>query len=213
MKPICVISLFLITFTNYAFAQSSPWIGIRNGISISKMKFDPWGDNFDFRKSMVSYSGGLQIEYLNHTYWSVVSNISYVQKGGIRINDTFSNRPTSERWELHYLSLDTQFKAKLPLHRFTPYVTIGPRVDYLTGYNHYFKEWNDVFTLAKRSYGIRYGIGVRYEVGRIGIFVDWLNNYNFNKVYDSKEYPNPALNRFTLSDQTMLLYLGTSLKI
>jgi hypothetical protein len=89
--------------------------------------------------------------------FNVSSNIGFLRKGG---KDSFILRNETEeqvgeiivKAKLDYLSVNTTFDLKFPIKdRIFPFISIGPRFDYLISCSHEFYQLNQINGLIKNE--------------------------------------------------------------
>jgi len=156
----------------------------------------PIFSDLDNREAKGFYSG-IDIEYFSSKYFSLSTGIGFFQKGG---KFDWGNRAIKSN--LDYLTFDTKIKVKYELNSFTPYIIIGPRIDYLLKFNGpEFEEFFRYNILNKYNYGLVYGLGVQYDFKKIILGLSWQNNASFNPiVVNDGEYMRPP---FRIIDKSM----------
>ena len=89
---------------------------------------------------------------------------------------------TSTASELfNYLSVNTLFNFKYHIkERWTPFVGVGPRIDFLINHDHTFQYFDNRGILQKESYGVVAAVGVRYTFSTFLLGVRAEHLYNFN---------------------------------
>jgi hypothetical protein len=65
--------------------------------------------------------------------------------------------------------------------------------------------------MNKINYGLRYGLGVQYDFGKLILGLAWKNNLNFNPVAEINGI-NP-LYKTIVSDKTMIFNLDFGIKL
>lgn len=180
--------LFLLGmfFANIIIGQT---IHIHVGPSISKLKWDRIGSNFDplYNQTLLSYSVFGGIDYFDKKYMDLSSNIGMISKGG---KDKFEyrdqngeviNQELEERATLNYLSLNTMINFKYANKKaVTPFIGIGPRIDYLVKSSKEFDALEEIDELKRTSVGLIFGGGLNYAISKIqfGIRADYYLDFN-----------------------------------
>ena len=130
------------------------------------------------------------MNYLNRKFYNITSNFGFLQKGTIgQISDInggkYQNANTSttdiQKPKLDYFSFNTVIDIKYPLtNKISPFVSVGPRVDYLLNFSRDFEWLNNKNSLMDISYGLILGIGIKYELSKIelGMRADYYLNFN-----------------------------------
>ena len=163
----------------FSYSSFSQIIKFQPGISLSNtdLKYNSGYWQYS-NKTLIGYSMFIGIDYLNDKYYNLSTNVGVVKKGGT----VTATAPDEPIWRfnlnLDYLSLNTTFEVKYPLkYRITPFLSYGPRLDYLlndnslSGYNQF-------------NYGILMGGGLKYDVNNFQIAIRsdyYLNFATINK--------------------------------
>lgn len=208
------MKIFLLTFgllLSFFIAKSQKIssVSISYGISHSDLKWDYDANNSIINlgllgsKSINGFYCNADIESFESKYFALVTGIGFYQKGAL---DEFPTERdgfvSSLKWNLDYITIDTKLRAKIKLKKFSPYLLVGPRLDYLVRFSSEFDEYDQLAKLNKINYGLRGGIGVQYFIDNFIVGVGWENNFNFNPIVDNNgEYIRPV---FTIDDKTMI---------
>lgn len=131
------------------------------------------------------------LDYLEKKYFNLSSNIGFIRKGGRGFRfyvDPFGMPliGTKEKATIDYLSFINIVDIKYPIkEKIIPYLSIGPRVDYMISSNNNFKNTTTNYTMNKFSFGLNLCVGIKYQFSRfqIGVRGDYL--VNFNKISSS----------------------------
>jgi len=161
------------------------------------------------------------IAYLDLKYFNLHSNIGFIQKGGkdsipvataigeVGDKQLFKNR-------LNFLTLNTTANLKLPIKDLlTPYLFVGPRVDFLVSYKEeaiFLEQFDNADKLNKVIYGFVTGAGFDLYIKQFLIGTVFSYYFNFNKLVDytsDTEITNIPEVTNTVADQTFT----TNLKI
>ncbi len=106
-------------------------IRIDNGISMSSFYAGP--------ENMVSYSVFGGINYWQHKWFSLSSEIGYLRQGGkFKYSEPFISEDNVKTWDhkngyekYDYLQANTTFRLNTPTYPFYFYVGVGPRLNFL----------------------------------------------------------------------------------
>ena len=128
------IFLFLLSslFIKDVQAQFIKGFGLNAGATFSKQKWE--GSNPDF-VSQKKYKAGLNtagfIEYIDHKYYRMVSELQFNMKGARESIDSLKGF----KYRANYLSFNNFFKIRQELYDVTPYALAGPRLEFLLNSN------------------------------------------------------------------------------
>jgi len=209
MKYLKLLTLTLL-ITGNIFSQT---LKIQTGTSLSKLDWQINTIGFEYlNETLVGFSIFGGIEYLNKDYFNLSTNIGYLVKGGKDEYD-FVNL-TSEilmrkekKVKLNYITLNTLLDFKYPINdKIIPFVSIGPRIDYLLSYSDVLDKLDEINELDKLSFGLSVGAGVRYQLSKVrfGIRTDYYVNFN-----EIAEWPSQSGNLGgKISDKTLLINLS-----
>lgn len=208
-KSLIIAFLIHVTISNAQFVDR---ISFNYGITSSDLqwKFDPSYPLPTFNdianRNLNGFYSGIDIDYLKSKFFALSTGIGFYQKGA---KYDWGNR--ASKLDLSYLTLDTKVKVKYDFNNFTPYLVIGPRIDYLLQFSGAFDDYDRLGMINKINYGLRYGLGIQYDFGKIILGLAWKNNGSFNSIVDNKgEYINPP---FTIKDKTMVFNLDFGIKL
>ena len=195
MKKIYLI-LILFSVVSTSQAQLIRNYGLKIGATISNQEwnystlpidFDPdnrWGLNL-----------GVFTEFLDIPYFSLVTELNYVQKGMIEedIPVTTVTNPdgTGEyvTWDtrVDYLNLCALGKLRLDFSLFTPYLLIGPKVDFEINLINSLGLTNEVEdNYNKIIYGVKLGGGTEIKLTSFSILAEIIYDYNFNDLFENE---------------------------
>jgi hypothetical protein len=86
---------------------------------------------------------------------------------------TETGEPNGEKTEkayLDYLTVNTTLDVKYPIKdRIIPFISVGPRCDYLTSYSKEFDGLNNINALKDYNIGFILGGGLKYDLLKIQI--------------------------------------------
>ena len=153
-------------FSHTASAQFIHSLEYKAGVSVSALE---WNISNSFAASnlfpddYIGIATAFKINYLNHKYWNLSTQIGYTQCGGsitLPFTDVTGN-PLGEKTlheRMDYVNLIALFEIKFPIKKFTPYFKIGPHLDYLSSAFSYADNFN------RFNYGLDIGGGITYTL-------------------------------------------------
>jgi hypothetical protein len=181
------LTAFVVLLLLVPLASAAQLLNLQFGPSFSKLdsRIGRMPTTF-LDQTRIDPSVFIGVEYLEKRYWSISSNIGYVRKGGKEpwanvdsSGNVISTSTASETFD--YLSVNTLFNFKFPIkERWTPYVSVGPRIDFLVNHDHTFQYFDDLGFLQRESYGVVAAIGLRYTFSTFLLGVRAEHLYNFN---------------------------------
>jgi hypothetical protein len=143
-KPIKIMKhlnllVFGLLLSNLAFGQT---LKIQTGTTLSQLDWKLGILDIDpYSETMIGYSVFAGMDYLENMYFNLSSNFGFIRKGGkgtitftTETGETIDEK--TEKAKLNYFSVNTTFDLKYPIKdRIIPYISVGPRFDYLTSYS------------------------------------------------------------------------------
>lgn len=182
-------SLLLTTFVLFFFhASKGQIIKVQAGSTVSNLDWEV-GNISAYDKSLIGYTVFLGIDYLKKKSINLSSNFGFIKKGGrseIQLTDIEGNpigTTSTEKATLKYLSFNTQIEYNhQPERTFSPFVSAGPRVDYLIDHSGHFDLLENSGDLKNFSLGIILGTGLKYNVGKAQLSLRAERYINFNKI-------------------------------
>jgi len=194
MKKIYLI-LILFTFISNSQAQLIRGFGVKIGATIANEDWDYSYLPTDFEPdNRWGLNLGVFTEFLNIPYFSLVTELNYVQKGMTEefpVTTTTNPDGTGEyiTWDtrVDYLNLSALGKFRLDLSRFIPYILLGPKIDFEINQENSL-DWTNVVeeNFNEVMYGFKIGIGSEVELGTFNLFAEILYDYNFNELYENE---------------------------
>lgn len=168
------------------FSINAQTINIQAGTAISHLDWELNYYHPDYPQSIVGYSFFVGMEYLDKKYINLSSNIGMIRKGGMwdeLLLDIERNFIMSypRKATLDYLSANTLIDFKYPVtDRFIPFISVGPRVDFLVNRNARFEVYKEEGFLNEVAYGILAGAGIKLVNGKsiIGFRFDYYADMN-----------------------------------
>ena len=204
-------------FTSLTYGQI---IKIQGGISSSTIDWKL--DNINlvpmYENNKVSYSVFAGLDYWDKQYFNLSSNIGLVRKGGKGEMQLFNEMamPTgtiTQKASLDYISINTLIELKYPIKEsILPFISIGPRFDYLINSSKHFDSLKDVDELNSTSLGMLLGGGIKYDLLKIQLGIRFDYYVNFNKVADWENVPYTQNGEVKDNTFTINLTIGYKLK-
>jgi hypothetical protein len=210
---VCLIFMFLLN-AGYSYSQI---INIQGGASFSKLDWK-LGDNTEiFKNSLTGYSAFVGIDYMNSKFFNLSSNLGMIRKGGrdkiVYVSDIGVEPGINDNIaSLDYVSINTTVEMKMPIQdKIIPFLSIGPRLDFLVLSNNIFDEVKKIDGFKKVSFGLLLGAGLKYDLSQwqIGVRADYC--LNFTKIADWPAQSNYL--GLNINDQTILLNLTIGYKL
>lgn len=173
MKRLTILSISLLV-ASFSFGQI---ITLQAGKSFSSLNWDAGLSTIDkTNKTLVGYSYFVGVDYLDRKYFNLSCNFGIIKKGG-QITKTVVTASGMQLYDesfsstLDFISINTTFVLKYSFYHLIPFLSAGPRFDYLL---------NDYGEYNKSNYGLILGGGLKYEFRQmlLGIRADYYLNFN-----------------------------------
>jgi hypothetical protein len=123
------------------------------------------------------------LDYFEHQYYNISTNIGYIVRAEEE-NVTQNMREMGYPYwknELEYVSLNTTLDIKYPINNISPFLSIGPRIDFLIDNTRKFELYKPDY-LNKKVYGMIIGCGVKYDLKRVQVGIRGDYYFNFNEI-------------------------------
>ncbi len=188
-----VIGLLLSSIT---FGQV---INLQTGVSVSKLDWQAGIlDENMFNRPLVRPTILVGLDYFDHTYFNLSSNMGIIQKGGkgeIKlVNELGVDKGTSTITEIfNYYTFNTAIEFKYPIQKkIFPFISIGARADVIFG-NHSSFDFDkknisvydrDDFDKNRFNYGVNLGGGIKYHFSKLQIGLRSDYYFNFRNIAD-----------------------------
>ena len=197
MKIIYLV-LIPLAIISTSQAQIIRAYGFKIGATSSSQVWDytiDWLSDFDFTpETRWGINVGVFSEFFNIPYFSLVTELNYIQKGmkeDVPVTTVTNPDGTGEyiTWDtrVDYLNLSALGKLRLELNLFIPYILLGPKIDFEINQEHSLgsadiveENFNEVM------YGLKIGIGSEVKLSTINILAEILYDYNFNDLYENE---------------------------
>jgi len=171
MRKIIIILIGLLAYIKTSYCQT---INIQAGETLSKLNWvfetNPYGYIQDgYIQTYHGKSVFVGIDYLDHQFFNLSSNIGFLQTGGQSVAMFYVSsgdlvREVGINAYLNYLSFNTSLEIKYPFKfKLTPFLNIGPRIDFLVSKN---ISNSSLTNLSPVSTGLILGGGIKYNFGR-----------------------------------------------
>lgn len=121
-----VFSLFLCSLTD-AKAQFFQGVGLTLGGNMSNQRWQI--DTIDYNKNQkfkFGFNGSLFVEYINHEYIRMITEVQYFQEGS-------KSKLTGDKIKTDYACFNNFLKLRQELYDVTPYFLMGPKFKYIVG--------------------------------------------------------------------------------
>lgn len=211
--------LILIGLT-IAILINGQTIKIQGGTSISKLDWVPKGLNLDpvYHEAIISYSIFGGFDFLEKQYSNLSSSIGMIRKGGKSEFPVYDQNleligQIMQKPFLDYLSINTTIDLKYELIKaISPFLSFGPRFDYIINSSNHFDSLKDINELKKSTFGLILGVGLRYDLSKfhLGLRSDYY--YDFTKIADWTIDNTAIGGEVTANTYTINLTLGYRLR-
>ncbi len=163
-------------------------------MSIANQTWESKSINF---KNVYDYKTGINLsltaDFLEKKYFVLAADLGFIQKGGIlKIETTTQNNPepfsqTQDfKSTFNYLTISPNIRFKYDINSFSPYLTIGPRVDYLISYAENMNSTLSKEFFSNSVFGISYGAGVQYNKLNTSFLLELQHHYDITPIKDSE---------------------------
>ena len=204
MRTYIVFIIFLVCSANENLRAQN--LKINSGLSFSSLNFKIGEVNL-YDSRIKSFHTSLGVDYLEHKYFFISSEIGLIEKGGQEANislmsiggDVMKYFDRVEKW--NFIHFNTTFRIKYPFNTFHLYAGFGPKFDILLGSNSFDGK-------SFESYGInRYSFGFKPEIGTNTILTNKISaGLNLSYLIDIGDF---AKNEFvTISNNTWIMMLS-----
>lgn len=185
--------LFLI-LTIWGCSAYSQTIYLKLGTSLSKLGLTyiyQAGTEQQYDDPLLSYALSTGVEYLQHKYFSISSDLLLYKSGGKYSTDEMNTNfvfISPDKISVSYLSLGSSFNFDPINNKYKLQLSFGPRLDYIIGgvknepYN-----WIDKANgLNKLNYGFTAGAGLFYNLNEYVLGVEAQYLYRLRKLSELK---------------------------
>jgi len=193
MKKHIIFVILTSIVTINLFSQN---LKINNGLSFSSMNFK-FGDTKLFNSEIQSYCISLGVDYLNHKYYYLSSEIGLIKQGGKEYNypieqDVLGN--IIERW--NYFHINTTFRIKYAFDDNQIYAGFGPKLDILSDSKNFNNKGFTGYQLNNLSFGFKPELGFNKFLNNniyIGLNLSYLLNIRY---FAKSEFNQISINTY-----------------
>jgi hypothetical protein len=215
MKKTILILLLSVS----GFCAYSQTFHLNLGTSLSKLDWNyiyQEGNEQQYHDPLLGYALSTGVEYLEHKYYSVSSDLSFYKSGGKYSSEELNSNFVFEspsKISVSYLSLSSSFNVNPINNKFRLQLSAGPRIDYIIGgvkKDPY--AWIDERDgLNKLNYGINMGIGLYYNLDKYIFGINSQYLLRMRKLADLQPSLNPGLSFGGVRASEQIFLLGFSL--
>lgn len=192
-----IIYLFLITLclSTTSQAQIIRSFGLKVGATNSSEYWER-NDNLPDMdpENRWGFNVGIFSELFNTKYLTLVTEANYFQKGmkeDLPVTTITNPDGTGEyiTWDtrVDYINFSALGKMRLDLNKISPYILIGPKVDFQINIESSFGFLNEVEkNFNEVMYGLRIGAGSEFQFESFSLLAEILYDYNFNNLYENE---------------------------
>ncbi|MDR0231092.1 MAG: PorT family protein [Dysgonamonadaceae bacterium] len=210
------VGLLLIGLIITIFANGQI-VKIQFGTSISKMNGEITNIDVNslYDETFIGYPIFVGIDYFDRKFFNLSSNIGMIRRGGKREMlvpaDPFGMvmRTITEEATLDYLSINTMVDFKYRIkEKVSPFISIGPRFDYLVSSSKHFIVLELLDDLNSTSIGLIFGGGVKYDISNLqfGLRADYY--LDFTKVAEWSAKEDRAAGKVSINTFVISLTVG-----
>ncbi len=195
MKKVCFV-FALIFAVSSSQAQIIRGYGLKVGTTISNQAWEYSNSSglsdlsFD-SDSRVGLNIGIFSEFLDIPFISIVTEANYIQKGmkkELPVTTTTHPDGTGEffTWKtrVDYINISAFGKLRFNFGIFTPYVMIGPKIDFEINKKDSFGQVNVVAeNYNKNRFGFKVGIGSEINLLVFNLLAEFIYEMEFNELY------------------------------
>lgn len=211
----------LLIITAITILANGQTIKIQVGTSISKLDWQLKGMNIDpfFNETSIGFSIFAGLDYLDKQSYNLSSNIGMVRKGGkgkavlTGLSGDITGQTITEKPTLDYLSVNTKIDLKYRIKgNFAPFVSFGPRLDYLLNSSKHFDSLDEIDELKSTSVGLILGGGLKYEVSGLQFELGADYYLDFTKIADWTIESTGISGKVTVDTFTLNMSIGYKIK-
>ncbi len=206
-----VIGLLLSSIT---FGQV---INLQTGVSVSKLDWEVGNQDKIFNNSLVHPTILVGLDYFDHTYFNLSSNMGMIQKGGkdeikfTNAQGTYEGTGTITQI-LSYYTFNTGIEFKYPIQKkIFPFISIGARADVMFGNYSNFDSGNKNINIYYRNnfdknyfnYGVNLGGGIKYHFSKLQLGLRSDYYFSFRNITDRPKKGNVGSSK--IKDKTFTI--------
>lgn len=182
-RVIPVIVIVLLSATLAVEGQFIGGVGLKAGVSLANQSHQITPIDYTLETDPVmGPAAGIFLEAFRGEHFSFQTDLVFVAKGSktntqsVTINhldndNIVVNEGDPKVSKFYYLTLSPMARYRIELESITPYVLLGPRVDFLLKY-----ETDSDYPLEEQNKvipGLTGGVGVEYNLKGLGIFMEF----------------------------------------
>jgi hypothetical protein len=187
MKNILILFLFLSIFDSTLFSQTIRIQGAYITSKIQSTKKDVELGRQNYTDPIHTFRPSIGVDFFERKYYNVSATVGLTRKGGVGQHEetVWGGDIRKETFEtrIDYVSMSLAFEGGYPIHMVTPFVSAGPRFDYMTRFsqdqNRYMKE----ISPYNYSFGINVGGGFKFNYGKYLLGARYDHLYSFTPVH------------------------------
>jgi opacity protein-like surface antigen len=193
------LTLILFSFISTSQAQFVRGFGFKAGTTISNQDWQYSNSSglsgLSFEPdSRAGWNIGIFIELLDIPLLSIVTEVNYAQKGMKQeVPVTTVNQPDGTgdfvTWNtrVDYLNISAFGKLRLNVGLFTPYILLGPKIDFEINKETSFDQLNEVEeNFNKNIFGFKVGVGTEINLLSLNLLAEILYDADFNELYENQ---------------------------
>lgn len=185
MKKKIIIILLIFSISPVVNAQIIKSVGIKSGISLSDQswKYSLYYQLYSIKSSIGLYDV-ITADFIIKKHWDIAADFGIYKSRGKSLNEEMHTHEVNNFTnKLSFLTFSPNLKLKTDFYHFTPYITIGPRMDY---YLNDLSEVNvsDKIVFKPLQIGFNAGIGLNYHINNIALIAEYQYLYNFTNIID-----------------------------
>jgi len=189
MKTLFTLMLIVLTLSSATHSQVLRGYGIKAGVTVADQDWHyPFNWDPDNR---TGFNAGVFAEFLNHPFFSVVTELNYVQKGMMQeVLITTEEYPEGTKymtWEnrIDYLNVSALAKLRLNYGIVKPYLLAGPKIDFEIG-KHLMPYENVPKRFPASIYGFKVGLGTELNLMGINFLAEFVYDSDLKDLYKSE---------------------------
>ena len=212
-------SLLLLSGIILTNILSGQVVKLQTGTAISKLDWKINGINTEeYNDYSINYSCLIGFDYPVHKSIDISCNTGYICKGGqsdVQYLTATGTKTKTEKVKLNYLTLNTGIDIKFPVAKYViPYISVGQRLDYLTGSSGNTDQLLEFDELKDFVFGFLIGGGVKFDLGRIlfGFRADYYLNTGNIAEYNT-DYYGTGLGKSVIKNNLILVNFTIGYKL
>lgn len=189
-----VIFFFLVSISS-SYSQILKGYGIKIGGTISHQNWDytPISPVRGFDPdNKIGFNIGVFAELIDIPNLRLVTELNYVQKGIqkeiVKTESEYPDGVGSVLWKMRidYLNLSIMVKPMMDLGMFSPYLLIGPRLDYEIGKSLAYDQASFYDEFKKSRLGLKVGLGSEIKIIGLKLVTEFIYDLDFTELYKNE---------------------------